>query len=261
MLNRCLVRGRLNILGVAAAILLSAVTLTFAAQQQVAPTISVTVNKSTVFRLAQKAKRVSMSQPQVADVIVVGPSQLLINGKAVGTTSLIIFDEAGEVSNYDLVVGPDIAALRSQLRTMFPEERVEVSTSGPSLVLRGEVSNEVVYDRLLEVVATYLPPKPPATITPSTSQSFTLGATPVAQISSSGTAFASGGTVAFVEENSITDERRCNQDRTGSYLSQCSCVCKFLRCQPMIRPNDFCLYQRHHDKAATKSHGSHPKKH
>jgi pilus assembly protein CpaC len=149
-----------------------------------------------------------MSQPQVADVIVVGPSQLLINGKAVGTTSLIIFDEAGEVSNYDLVVGPDIAALRSQLRTMFPEERVEVSTSGPSLVLRGEVSNEVVYDRLLEVVATYLPPKPPATITPSTSQSFTLGATPVAQISSSGTAFASGGTVAFVEENSITDERR-----------------------------------------------------
>ena len=208
MLNRCLVRGRLNILGVAAAILLSAVTLTFAAQQQVAPTISVTVNKSTVFRLAQKAKRVSMSQPQVADVIVVGPSQLLINGKAVGTTSLIIFDETGEVSNYDLVVGPDIAALRSQLRTMFPEERVEVSTSGPSLVLRGEVSNEVVYDRVLEVVATYLPPKPPATITPSTSQSFTLGATPVAQISSSGTAFASGGTVAFVEENSITDERR-----------------------------------------------------
>ena len=208
MLNRCLVRGRLNILGVAAAIILGAVTFSFAAQQQVAPTISVTVNKSTVFRLAQKAKRVSVSQPQVADVIVVGPSQLLINGKALGTTSLIIFDEAGEVSNYDLMVGPDISALRSQLRTMFPEERVEVSTSGPSLVLRGEVSNEVVYDRLLEVVATYLPPKPPATITPSTSQSFTLGATPVAQISSSGTAFASGGTVAFVEENSITDERR-----------------------------------------------------
>ena len=208
MLNRCLVRGRLNIFGIAAAIVLGAVTFGSAAQQQVVPTISVTVNKSMVFRLAQRAKRVSVSQPQVADVIVVGPSQLLINGKALGTTSLIIFDEAGEVSNYDLIVGPDIAALRSQLRTMFPDERVEISTSGPSLVLRGEVSNEVVYDRLLEVVGTYLPPKPPASITPSTSQSFTLGATPVAQISSSGTAFASGGTVAFIEENSITDERR-----------------------------------------------------
>ena len=208
MLNRCLVRGRLNILAIAAAITLYAATLGFAAQQQVAPTISVTVNKSMVFRLAQRAKRVSVSQPQVADVIVVGPNQLLINGKALGTTSLIIFDEAGEVSNYDLIVGPDISALRTQLRAMFPDERVEISTSGPSLVLRGEVSNEVVYDRLLEVVGTYLPPKPPASIAPSTSQSFTLGATPVAQISSSGTAFASGGTVAFVEENSITDERR-----------------------------------------------------
>lgn len=208
MLNRCLVRGRLNILGFSAAMLLGSAAYSVAAQQQVAPTISVTVNKSMVFRLAQKAKRVSVSQPQVADVIVVGPSQLLINGKALGTTSLIIFDETGDVTNYDLLVGPDIAALRSQLRTMFPEERVEVSTSGPSLVLRGEVSNEVVYDRLLEVVATYLPPKPPASITPSTSQSFTIGATPVAQISSSGTAFASGGTVAFIEENSITDERR-----------------------------------------------------
>lgn len=208
MLNRCLVKRRLDIQSFALAAWLCAVTLASAAQQPVAPTISVTVNKSMVFRLAQKAKRVSVSQPQVAEVIVVGPSQLLINGKAVGTTSLIIFDEAGDVSNYDLVVGPDIAALRSQLRTMFSEERVEISTSGPSLVLRGEVSNEVVYDRVLEVVGTYLPPKPPASITPSTSQSFTLGSTPVAQISSSGVAFASGGSVAFIEENSITDERR-----------------------------------------------------
>jgi len=188
--------------------LLSVGTGAIAAQQQVAPTISVTVNKSMVFRLAQRAKRVSVSQPQVADVLVVAPTQLLINGKALGTTSLIIFDESGTVTNYDLLVGPDVAALRSQLKTMFPQEHVEVSTSGPSLVLRGEVSNEVVYDRLLEVVGTYLPPKPPASVTPSTSQVFQLGATPVAQISSSGTSFSGGGTLAFVEENSITDERR-----------------------------------------------------
>ena len=54
MLNRCLVRGRLNILGVTVAVILGAVTLTFAAQQQVAPTISVTVNKSTVLILHKR---------------------------------------------------------------------------------------------------------------------------------------------------------------------------------------------------------------
>src|SRR3989304_7070014 len=52
------------------------------AQAQPAPAISVTVNKSIVFRLAERAKRVSVSQPAVADVIVVAPSQLLINGQA-----------------------------------------------------------------------------------------------------------------------------------------------------------------------------------
>jgi pilus assembly protein CpaC len=162
-----------------------------------------------VFRLAERAKRVSVSQPEVADVLVVAPSQLLINGKNVGTTSLIIFDDKGAVSNYDLIVAPDMAALRTQLRSVFPNESVEISTSGPSLVLRGEVSNEVVYDRVLEVAATYLPPKPPAQVAgPSASQTFTLGAAPQQAIPTSGTGFAGGGSIAFNEESSITDPYR-----------------------------------------------------
>ena len=167
MRNHCLVRGRLNKLGLVAFIWSVLAVYAIAAQQAVVPTISVTINKSMVFRLAEKAKRVSVSQPAVADVLVVAPSQLLINGKAIGTTSLIVFDEKGDVVNYDLVVGPDISALRAQLRTTFPNEKIEVSTSGPSLVLRGEVANETVYDKVLETVMTYIPPKPPATIAPS----------------------------------------------------------------------------------------------
>lgn len=213
MINHCLVRGRLNKLVLAAFLIFLLAAYGSAAQQQVAPTITVTINKSMVFRLAERAKRVSVSQPAVADVLVVAPSQLLINGKAIGTTSLIIFDEKGDVTNYDLVVAPDIAGLRGQLRTIFPNEKVEISTSGPSLVLRGEVSNEVVYDRVLEIVISYLPPKPPAAVSPSTSTSVSFGASPIAQISSSGTGFAGGGTLAFNEEKSLTDSYRWNDKK------------------------------------------------
>ncbi len=164
MRSHCLVRGRLNKLSLVALIGSALAVCPVAAQQSVAPTISVTINKSMVFRLAEKAKRVSISQPAVADVLVVAPSQLLINGKAIGTTSLIVFDEKGDVVNYDLVVGPDIAALRAQLRSVFPNEKVEISTSGASLVLKGEVSNETVYDKVLEIALTYVPPKPPAAV-------------------------------------------------------------------------------------------------
>src|SRR5512147_2097771 len=101
-------KGLLQIIRLAAFSLVVVTTPLLAAQQSVAPTISVTVNKSMVFRLAERAKRVSVSQPQVADVVVVAPSQLLINGKAVGTTSLIVFNEKGDVSNYDLMVLPDV---------------------------------------------------------------------------------------------------------------------------------------------------------
>ena len=186
-----------------------------AAQQQVAPTISVTVNKSMVFRLADRAKRVSVSQPQVADVIVVAPSQLLINGKAVGTTSLIVFDEKGEVANYDLIVVPDVIALRSQLRVVLPNENVEVSTSGPALLLRGEVSNEVVYDKVLEIVQTYLPPKPPAAVAPAgTTNNINVRGGRQSRPNVTGFGIAGGGQIAFDEESSLDDVNRWGDKRS-----------------------------------------------
>jgi pilus assembly protein CpaC len=192
----------------AATVLFSLCLLPLAAAQQTTPTISVTVNKSMVFRLAERAKRVSVSQPGVADVVVVAPSQLLINGKAVGTTSLIVFNEKGDVSNFDLIVLPDVGALRGQMRLLFPNEKVEVGTSGPSLVLKGEVSNEVVYDKVLEIARTYIPPKPPKEVAPSTTTSVNVSRGSSPRLPQTGTAFAGGGQLVFNEEPSITDSDR-----------------------------------------------------
>ncbi len=185
------------------------------AQAQPAPAITVTVNKSLVFRLAERAKRVSVSQPAVADVIVVAPSQLLINGKAVGATSLIVFNEKGDVSNFDLIVTPDVAALRGQLRVVLPDEKLDVSTSGTSIVLRGEVSNEVVYDKVLEITGSYLPPKPPAAVAPAGSTTnVSVGRGSQRQsVPTSGVGFAGGGQLAFNEEGSLTDVDRWGDKR------------------------------------------------
>ena len=57
------------------------------------PSISVTVNKSVVLRVPKRASRVSVTQPQIAEAVVVAPDQILINGKAVGTTSLVVWFE------------------------------------------------------------------------------------------------------------------------------------------------------------------------
>ncbi len=51
-------------------------------------------------------------------------------------------------------------------------------------------------------------------MSPSTSQSVQFGATPQAQIKSSGVGFAGGGSLAFEEESSITDPYRWGDKKT-----------------------------------------------
>jgi Flp pilus assembly secretin CpaC len=57
------------------------------------PSIAVTVNKAVVLRVPKRASRVSVTQPRIAEAVVVAPDQILINGKAVGTTSLVVWFE------------------------------------------------------------------------------------------------------------------------------------------------------------------------
>ncbi|HEY2989671.1 MAG TPA: pilus assembly protein N-terminal domain-containing protein [Candidatus Binatia bacterium] len=181
--------------------------------QDVPPSITVTVNKSLIFRVGEKATRVSVTQPEIAEVSVVAPDQILINGKSVGATSLIVWNQQGGAINFDLLVVADIAALQRQFKLMLPGEAIQVSTSGTALVLRGEVSNEVIYDKVLEIAQTYLPPVPAKEVAPAPSQTVTVS-TPAIRLPQTGTAFAGGGQLAFTEEAALTDSGRWGNRRS-----------------------------------------------
>ncbi len=57
------------------------------------PSIAIAVNKSIVVRLPRRAVRVVVTQPEIAEAVVITPDQLLINGKVVGSTSLVVWTE------------------------------------------------------------------------------------------------------------------------------------------------------------------------
>src|SRR5690349_18523342 len=150
-------------------------TVQAAYSQETHPTISVTVNQSRVVQLRTRSRTVSVAQPDIADVVVLSPTDLLINGKSVGTTSLVVWNEQGTISHFNLTVIPDVSGLQRQLRALFPEDQIEVSASGAALILKGEVANEVIYDKVLEISRTYLPTKQQAAeAAPSTSQSVNI---------------------------------------------------------------------------------------
>ena len=62
-------------------------------------------DKSVVLALNEPARKVAVANPNIADVQVMNPNQLLVNGKGVGVTSLVIFYARSEQS-IDLVVHP-----------------------------------------------------------------------------------------------------------------------------------------------------------
>ena len=57
------------------------------------PSIAVVVNKAVVIRLPKRATKVAVSQPKIAEVEVVSPDTVVIHGRAIGATSLLIWFE------------------------------------------------------------------------------------------------------------------------------------------------------------------------
>ena len=63
--------------------------------------------------------RFSITDPAIANASVVQPREVLIDGRAPGTISLILWDP-GIRRQYDVVVEPGISTLKQQLRALFP---------------------------------------------------------------------------------------------------------------------------------------------
>ncbi len=97
--------------------------------------------------------KVSIADPGVADVVVISATELVVNGKVAGTTSLMLWDNAGGRAHYSVKVNADAESLQENLRRLFPDEDFRVEASGGTVVLAGDVSSLMVSERM-EAVAT-----------------------------------------------------------------------------------------------------------
>ncbi len=118
--------------------------------------IDVTIGKSQVIDLKEAFDRVSVTDPNIADVFVVKPSQILINGKAVGVTSLVVFYPK-KTQFFDLVVQTDLALLRERIGQMAPRDQIEVRPAQKSIILQGTVSSEEMITAAAQVASVFAP--------------------------------------------------------------------------------------------------------
>lgn len=116
----------------------------------------VTAGRSIVLTTPFDIKNIAITNPDIADATGVSPRELLIDGKAPGTISLIVWGESSRVQ-YDLEVDPAITNLQSKLQSLFPGEDINVSVSDGAVILSGHVSSNNIMLRAAEIAEASTP--------------------------------------------------------------------------------------------------------
>jgi pilus assembly protein CpaC len=123
--------------------------------------LELTAGKSRVLDLPVAIKRASLANPEVADTVVLSPTQIYLTGKTVGITNLTLWNESGKMMGmYDVVIAPDLNRLKENLhKTLSDEKGILVTTSHDHITLSGTVSNANNLSRALSIAEAYAPKK------------------------------------------------------------------------------------------------------
>lgn len=119
-------------------------------------TIQVPLDKSRVVDLSQPAARISIANPAIADILAINERQIYINGKELGTTNMILWDDADRVQRQiGLEVTHDLQTLKQKLHQFLPKERIEVASAKGAIVLSGEVSSPTRLDAAMQLAQSF----------------------------------------------------------------------------------------------------------
>jgi pilus assembly protein CpaC len=118
-------------------------------------TVHVLVGKSVVINVQAPLTRVLSSNPAAVETMATSPTQVVVEGKAAGASSLILWDDTGRSQILDVVVELDIAGLRGAIQRSYPQEQLNVEADAGRLVLTGTASNAHVVEDLSKMAGAY----------------------------------------------------------------------------------------------------------
>jgi pilus assembly protein CpaC len=116
-----------------------------------AQSLHVLVGKSVVINMETRLRRVLVSNPISVEAMSTSPTQVVVTAKAVGESSLILWDEAEHSRLLDVTVDLDVAPLRDALQLAYPNEPIQVQAEGDRLILSGTVSTPDVMDSVVKM--------------------------------------------------------------------------------------------------------------
>ncbi len=130
-----------------------------AAQQPRRPGVNenliVTVGMSMIIDSPVPVVRISIANNDLAEAVAVSPKEILINGKAAGETSLIVWQEGGARLVYDLMVrvsSHKLDVVRQQIARDFPDDDISINFENDTAFVRGTVKDTFAAARIMAMV-------------------------------------------------------------------------------------------------------------
>ena len=112
--------------------------------------------KSEIIRLTVPAARVSVGNPDIADLIILQSTQLYVLGKDLGTTNVLLWDRSDNlIGTVNIEVTHDLRSLKEKLYRLLPNEKIEVYSAQRNIVLAGRVSNATNLNAAVRIAQGY----------------------------------------------------------------------------------------------------------
>lgn len=119
-------------------------------------TLYVPLYKSRLISLDAPATRVSVGNPDVADILILRATQLYVLGKDLGTTNVLLWDRSDRlVDTIEVEVTHDLQALKKKLHDLLPDEAIEVHSAQRNIVLSGSVASAANMEAALKIARGY----------------------------------------------------------------------------------------------------------
>jgi pilus assembly protein CpaC len=118
--------------------------------------LRVPLYKSQLVRLNGPATRVSVGNPDVADILILRSTQLYVLGKDLGTTNVLLWDRDDVlIDTIEVEVTHDLQSLKKKLYELLPNENIEVRSAQRNIILSGNVSNVGNMEAALKIARGY----------------------------------------------------------------------------------------------------------
>ena len=129
--------------------------------QDSANELTVAVGKTVLVDCKRPVTRVAIGLGDVAEASAITPTEIMVNGKTAGETSLIIWDDRGGRQFFNVTVrtsaaalDTSMAAIHRELRTELPGQTLNLTTENGVIYLRGTVKDLTSSARAVQIAST-----------------------------------------------------------------------------------------------------------